>query len=203
MMTLRLGPGKVKPPRGMKPVECANYPSNIPHSIFFFLNCCPWASCPCARFRLALGFTLFLPRTKLSSDGPPASAGRGRVWRWLPPPPPLAGGMGWPLSDAWPELVALGGWEGGQPTVQSMFLLVAGAAHGPGCQTQKFSFRGQQSRQMCRTDANVIVPFWSKQSIFPRQEGDLGRHSLRDTPLGFSWHRWSIHSIGLQVTLVS
>ena len=84
-------------PGGMKLVGCANYPSDILHPIFFHfsLNCLQWASCLCARFRLALGFLLFILRTKLPSDGPPTdNRRRAGVALGLPPPPPLAGGLG-------------------------------------------------------------------------------------------------------------
>lgn len=76
--------------------------------------------------------------------------------------------LGRPLSDAWPDLVALGGWEEGRPQPSPCSCWWLELPHGPSCQTQKFSFRGQKNGQRHRADTNVIVPFWSKQSIVPR-----------------------------------
>ena len=96
-------------------VQITPQTSSIPFFFHFSLNCLQWASCLCARFRLALGFLLFILRTKLPSEGPPAdNRRRAGVALGLPPPPPLAGGLGQPLSDARPRQHWQAG--GGEPS---------------------------------------------------------------------------------------
>lgn len=187
-------PGKAKPachshPGGMKPAGGASDPSNILHPVFllcFSLNRRLWA---CAHFRLAPGSTLFILRTKLPSDVPLLTTGKGQAWHWASLLLLLLLGAWDSLCRCWTP-AAPGGWEGGraggrrQPGPHSCRGLEP--PRGPALRLRSELLRWPEGWP--RT--NVIVPFWSKHSVVPGH--CLMRHCSCDHPLGVSWHRWRI-----------